>query len=156
MQWVDPLGLAGCGKLAGCGTNNGIALKNNSVRKLLRSRGLSKQQAREVVTSFDGQIYAKRGRAGEVFTITESASGRASGVFVTRGSAGATPAQRIQRLALPPSNTAQVESQVRLARDQILLEGRVAPQPQWGADKTGGGWQVVTAGGKYTGAIEPY
>ena len=41
-----------------------------------------------------------------------------------------------------------------LTRDQVLLEGRVAPQPQWGADKVGGGWQVVTAGGRYSGATE--
>lgn len=127
----------------------------DSVRKLLKSRELSKQQARDMVNSFDGQIYARQGRAGEGFTITESAPGRASGVFVTRGSAGSTPAERIQKLALPPSNTAQVESAVRLTRDQLLLEGRVAPQPRWGANRTGGGWQVVTNGGKYTGAVAP-
>jgi len=75
-------------------------------------------------------------------------------VFVTRCSAGATPAERRSKLALPPSNTAEVENPVWLTRDQVLLEGKVAAQPQWGADKTGQGWQVVTAGGKYTGAIE--
>ena len=146
-KWIDPLGLCREPK-------DSIPLKNNSVRKLLNSRGLSKQQARDVVESFDGQIYATKGRTGEIFTAVESTPGKASYIFVTRGSAGATPADRIRNLALPPSNTANVESTVRLTRDQILLEGKVAPQLRWGADKTGGGWQVVTDGGKYTGAVE--
>ncbi|MEC5408443.1 RHS repeat-associated core domain-containing protein [Paraburkholderia sp. MPAMCS5] len=145
IMWIDPLGLAAC---------SGTPITRNNARQLLRSRGLSRQQQHEMVDSFDGQIHASRGRAGDQFLITESETGRASGVFVTRGSAGATPAERSSALALPPSNTAAVENPVWLARDQILLEGRVAPQPQWGADKTGQGWQVVTDGGKYTGAIE--
>jgi RHS repeat-associated protein len=143
--WLDPLGLTTC---------TGIPIKNNTARNLLKVRGLSKQQRHEVVSSFYGQIYASHGRAGEQFTITESDIGAASGVFVTRCSAGATPAERRQKLALPPSNTAEFESPVALTRNQMLLEGKVAPQLQWGPDKTGGGWQVVTAGGKYTGAIK--
>lgn len=111
-------------------------------------------QQNEVVSSFEGQIYASYGRPDEKFIITESTEGAASGVFVTRCSAGGTPVERRQRLALPPSNTAEIERPVALARDQMLLEGKVAPQLQWGSDKTGGGWQVVTAGGKYTGAIK--
>lgn len=137
----------------GLTTCPGTPISNNSARKLLKSRELSKKQQHEVVNSFDGQIYASQGRAGDQFMITESVPNAASGVFVTRCSAGATPAERRQKLALPPSNTAEVESSVSLARNQMLLEGKVAPQLQWGADKTGGGLQVVTAGGKYTGAI---
>lgn len=143
--WMDPLGLTTC---------TGTPIKNNPARNLLKARGLTKQQRQEVVSSFDGQIYASHGRAGEQFTITESDVGAASGVFVTRCSAGATPAERRQKLALPPSNTAEFESPVSLTRNQMLLEGKVAPQLQWGPDKNGGGWQVVTAGGKYTGAIK--
>ncbi|WP_426111648.1 RHS repeat-associated core domain-containing protein [Massilia sp. PWRC2] len=143
--WMDPLGLTTC---------SGFPINNNSAKKLLRARGLSKIQQQEVVKSFDGQIYASPGLAGEQFTITESAAGAASGVFVTRCSAGATSSERRQRLALRPNNSAEVESPVVLARNQMLLEGKVAPQPQWGPDKIGGGWQVVTAGGKYTGAIK--
>jgi RHS repeat-associated protein len=143
--WIDPLGLTTC---------TGIPIKNNSARSLLKARGLSKQQQHEVVKSFDGQIYASQGRAGEQFVITESDSGAASGVFVTRCSAGTTPAERRQKLALPPSNSAEFENAVTLTRNQMLLEGKVAPQLQWGSDKTGGGWQVVTAGGKYTGAVK--
>ncbi len=150
VQWFDPLGLAECPSVS----LRRIPITRNNARQLLRSRGLSKQQQHEITNSFDGQIYASQGRAGDRFVITESEPGRASGVFVTRSSAGATPAERISKLALPPSNTAEVENPVWLTRDQILLEGKVAPQLQWGADKTGQGWQVVTAGGKYTGAIE--
>lgn len=63
-------------------------------------------------------------------------------------------------MALPPSNKALIESQVKLARDQILLEGKVAPQPDWasqadyGMPRIGGGWQIVTNGGKWTGTVE--
>jgi hypothetical protein len=131
-----------------------IPLKNNSVRKLLKSRGLTKQQAKDVVNSFKGQIYVRQGAAGDRFVVTESSTGQASGIFVTRGSAGSTPELRAQRLALPPSNSAAVESPVRLTRPQLLIEGKVAPQPQWGEDRTGGEWQVVTNGGRYTGAVE--
>jgi hypothetical protein len=128
-------------------TNRGIPLSNNSARKLLQSRGASKQQARQVVASFDGQITATRGAAGDVFTITETATGKASGLYVTRGSEGVTPAARIQNLALPNSNKALVESQGILTRPQVLLEGRVGPQignPGFGPTATGGGHQVIT------------
>ena len=68
--------------------------------------------------------------------------------------------QRINALALPASNRAQYESQVALTRDQVLLEGRVRGQSEGvfysddGLSRSGGGWQIVTAGGKYTGAIK--
>ena len=144
IRWIDPWGLSSC---------LGTPIKRNTARQLLRSRGQSKQQQHEVVNSFEGQIYASQGKAGEQFMVTETTPGSASGVFVTRSSAGITPAERQAKLALPPSNTAEIENKVALTRDQTLLEGKVAPQLQWGGDRTGGGWQVVTAGGKYTGAI---
>ncbi len=135
-------------------------LSESEVRKILSDRGLDDTAVQDMIDSFDGPIYSREGNPGEVFTITEASSGDASGVFVTRGSAGATPAERINNLALPPNNTALVESQVQLTRSQILLEGKVAPQSEWaliaddGIPRTGGGWQVVTDGGKYTGAID--
>ena len=112
-----------------------------------------------MIKSFDGSIYQRIGYKGEIFTITESNLGDASGIFVTRGSAGVTPEERIDRLALPPNNTAKVESQVELNRTQVLLEGIVAGQPEWaknagdGIPRRGGAWQVVTDGGKYKNAI---
>ena len=102
----------------------------------------------------DYDVSGSEGNLGEVFTITEASAGDASGIFVTRGSAGATLAERINNLALPPNNTALVESQMQLTRSQILLEGKVAAQPEWaliaddGISRTGGGWQGVTDGGK--------
>ncbi|WP_128861292.1 hypothetical protein [Mixta gaviniae] len=88
------------------------------------------------------------------FTITEHSPGSASQVYVTRGSAGITHAERRAKLALPPNNSATYEGKVVLTRPQVLLEGKVAPQLQWGADKVGGEWQLVTAGGKYSGATK--
>ena len=147
LGWVDPLGLSRC-------SVDKTPITRNSARKLLRSRGLNKQIQHDTINSFDGQIYASRGKPGDVFTITEHTPGSASQVYVTRGSAGATPAARRANLALPPNNSATYEGKVALTRPQVLLEGKVAPQLQWGADKVGGEWQIVTAGGRYSGATE--
>lgn len=157
-------GLAqGVTKLVGRGGRSGFKvvdvldrtpLSRNSARKLLKSRGLNKNIQYETINSFDGQIYASKGLEGDIFTITEHVPGSASQVYVTRSSAGLTAAERRAKLALPPSNSATYESNISLTRDQVLLEGQVAPQPQWGEDKVGGGWQVVTAGGKYSEATK--
>ncbi|QLK59753.1 DUF4150 domain-containing protein [Enterobacteriaceae bacterium Kacie_13] len=131
-----------------------IPISRNSARKLLKSRGLNKNIQHETINSFNGQIYASKGRQGDIFTITEHIPGSASQVYLTRGSAGLTSAERRSKLALPPGNSATYEGKVSLTRNQVLLEGKVSPQPQWGEDKTGDGWQVVTAGGKYSGATK--
>ena len=135
-------------------------LTQSEVKDILKERGLDERAAQNLIDSFDGPIYKREGFEGETFTITESNAGEASGVFVTRESAGVTPTERINNLALPPNNTAMAESTVQLTRSQILLEGKVAAQPDWaaiaddGIPRSGGGWQVVTDGGKYNGAIE--
>ncbi|GAL58943.1 hypothetical protein EV102420_14_00010, partial [Pseudescherichia vulneris NBRC 102420] len=147
LGWVDPWGLSKC-------SVEKIPITRNSARNLLRNRGLNKQIQHDTINSFEGQIYASRGMPGDIFTITEHTPGSASQVYVTRESAGNTPALRRANLALPPSNSATYEGKVSLTRSQVLLEGKVAPQLQWGADKVGGGWQVVTAGGKYSGATK--
>ena len=134
-------------------------LSNAEVVDILKTRGLGEDAINDLITSFDGPIYKRTGYEGEIFTITESKVGDASGVFVTRCSAGSTPTERINNLALPPNNSALIESQVELTRTQILLEGKVAPQREWaliandGIPRTGGAWQVVTDGGKYSNAI---
>ena len=134
-------------------------LSNAEVADILKTRGLDEGAINDLITSFDGPIYKRIGYEGEIFTITESKVGDASGVFVTRGSAGSTPTERINNLALPPNNSALIESQVELTRTQILLEGKVAPQREWaliandGIPRSGGAWQVVTDGGKYSNAI---
>lgn len=135
-------------------------LSEVEVSQILSDRGLDNLAIRDMIDSFDGPIYTRQGNPWEVFTITESSLGDASGVFVTRGSAGTTPADRINNLALPPNNTAVVERTVQLTRTQLLLEGKVAGQGEWaliandGILRTGGWWQVITDGGKYTGAIK--
>ena len=135
-------------------------LTQSEVKDILKERGLDEQAAQNLIDSFDGPIYKREGFEGEAFTITESNAGEASGVFVTRESAGITHTERINNLALPPNNTAMAESTVQLTRSQILLEGKVAAQPDWaviaddGIPRSGGGWQVVTDGGKYNDAIE--
>lgn len=97
-------------------------LSEVEVSQILSDRGLDNLAIRDMIDSFDGPIYARQGNPREVFTITESSLGDASGVFVTRGSAGTTPADRINNLALPPNNTAVVERTVQLTRTQLLLE----------------------------------
>ena len=134
-------------------------LSNAEVVDILKTKGLGEDAINDLITSFDGPIYKRTGYEGEIFTITESKVGDASSVFVTRCSAGSTPTERINNLALPPNNSALIESQVELTRTQILLEGKVAPQREWaliandGIPRTGGAWQVVTDGGKYSNAI---
>ena len=119
-------------------------LSESEMRIILSDRGLDDTAVQDMIDSFDGPIYSREGNLGEVFTITEASAGDASGIFVTRGSAGATPAERINNLALPPNNTALVESQMQLTQSQILLEGKVAAQPEWaliaddGISRTGG------------------
>ena len=140
-------------------TSKYTELSNAEVVDILKTRGLDEGAINDLLTSFDGPIYKRIGYEGEIFTITESKVGDASGVFVTRGSAGSTPTERINNLALPPNNSALIESQVELTRNQILLEGKVAPQKEWaliandGIPRTGGAWQVVTDGGKYSNSI---
>lgn len=140
-------------------TSKYTELSNAEVVDILKTRGLDEEAINDLLTSFDGPIYKRIGYEGETFTITESKVGDASGVFVTRGSAGSTPTERINNLALPPNNSALIESQVELTRNQILLEGKVAPQKEWaliandGIPRTGGAWQVVTDGGKYSNSI---
>lgn len=112
-----------------------VAISRNLARNLLKSRGLNKNIQCDTINSFCGQIYASFGKKGDVFTITEHILGSASQVYVTRGSAGLTAAERRAKLALPPSNSATHERSISLTRDQVLLEGEVAPQPQWGEDK---------------------
>ena len=127
--------------------SEGVPINNNTARTILEKRGATPVQSGQVVDSFDGQITATQGKKGDQLDITESASGEASGAYVTRGSAGSTPADRQSNLALPESNTAKVEGKVKLNRDQVLLEGDVAPQagnPGFPSTASGGGKQVFT------------
>ncbi len=90
---------------------------------------------------------------GDNFTITHGIKSDnpehnvASGVYVTDGSAGSTPEIRQEVLALPRTNTADVERTVTVTEPHSVLEGTVANQshnPQWfPPTATGGGQQTV-------------
>ena len=116
-----------------------------------------------MVNSFDGQIYMRHGQAGEVYEsfsdIAESSP--ASLVFVTKGLKNSTTSlERQIILALPDSAMAR-NSAIRyrpavLKLDQILLEGTVGGQQGgiFGSRyKGGGGYQVVTDGGRFSGKV---
>lgn len=128
-------------------TTQSAKISRQNAARLLVNRGANNQQAANVINSFDDSITISRGATGQRFVVTETSPGSASGLFVTRTSAGATPAERIRRLALPLSNTVQFESNVFLTRPQLLLEGPVAPQvgnPGFGPAATGGFNQIIT------------
>jgi len=129
----------------------GVEISNNNARQLLeKSRNTPPEKASEIVDSFDGKIKVTQGKQGDQFTITETGTApgqQASGSYVTRESAGSTPAERIENLALPKNNTADVEGNLRLTRDQVLLEGKVKSQagdPDFHPNAHGGGKQVHT------------
>jgi hypothetical protein len=130
-----------------------VQIPEHTFRQLLENRGFSSSDIANLRQTVDGPLIARHGVSGEGFILTETAPGTASGRFVTFGSAGETPEIRRSVLALPPNNLGLVESSVFLARPQILLEGRVAPQPTFGAYATGGGLQVITDGGFRNGAL---
>jgi filamentous hemagglutinin len=141
---------------------NGVIISKNNAKQLLESRGTPKEFALDQVESFDGVIIATQGKKGDSFVITEASPDSASATFVTRGSAGDTAAERVHNLALPDSNTAMYEGEVSLARDQVLLEGKVKGQPvndifgnsPTGSKPKGGHEQVVTDNGFRTGSVE--
>jgi hypothetical protein len=98
------------------------------MQKLLHGRGLTKQQRQELTESMGPDVFSMEGRMGDEVTVTGSSPGSASGVFATLGSSGPTLRERQESLALPSSNTAEVEETRYLGFDQSVLEGEVAPQ----------------------------
>ncbi len=105
----------------------------------------------EIKESFSGPITARRGKEGEEFEAV-SGDSPASLFFVTKGLKDVPAAERRQLLALPVTNTAENFNIVQLLKDQILLEGRVAPQIGgiFGPKRLpGGGQQTVTETGRF-------
>lgn len=84
----------------------------------------------------------------------------ASGVFVSQKPLGKNPSQRINKGALPPSNTAQRQQNVQLGKNQNVVYGKIAPQKQFqkadpkNLPRKGGGYQTITNGGFKTGAVK--
>jgi hypothetical protein len=131
----------------------------------LKAAGFSGEELRkereQIMTSFIGPIYGMEGKTGDVVYVTSAKDKRASGIYVTLKSQGASSNERVERLALPDANTAEIEEKATLTRPQQLLVGEVAPQGQKYMKKNdwvkrpqpGGGQQVVTEGGIFSKAV---
>ncbi|WER45124.1 hypothetical protein CupriaWKF_12480 [Cupriavidus sp. WKF15] len=121
----------------------------------LRQMGLPESQIESFVSSFQGPIYVRNALPGETFgAYSGGAASPASGQFLTPGTAGQTPGQVTNTLALPPSNPATTLNAATINRQIPVLEGVIAPQ-NWSGYQTGGGWQVFVPGGAKYGPNPP-
>lgn len=135
-------------------------LSSKNFDKLMAERGLSKEDTASLKASNQPgtSMEVRHAKAGEKFVTTHGTE-RSSGVFVSEKSLGNTPSERIDKGALPHSNSAEYETTVELSRDQNLVYGKIAPQSKFSkmdpnqAPRSGGGEQVITDGGYNTGAV---
>lgn len=131
-----------------------VELSSKNFEKLMKQRGLSEKSIEELKSSNDQSVkmQVRHAREGETFITTHGTS-RSSGVFVSEKSLGKNPAERIDKGALPHSNSAEYETQVELTRDQNVIYGKIAPQNKFSKmdpeqnPRKGGGEQVITDGG---------
>ena len=140
-------------------TERATKVSSHNLTKMMEQRSLSREATKEIKDSFQsGTMEARHGKKGEVFVITHGKE-NASGVFVSKQSLGKTPEERINQGALPPSNKADYETRVVLDRDQTVLSGKIAAQPDFMKQdpachaRNGGAIQTVTDGGFKSGAI---
>lgn len=141
-------------------TEQKVKLSSKNFDKLMKQRGLSTEEIANLKASTQQGIsmQVRHAKAGEKF-ITTHGTERSSGVFVSERSLGVTPSERIDKGALPHSNTAEYETTVELSKEQNLVYGQIAPQSKFSkmdpkqAPRTGGGEQVITDGGYNSGAV---
>lgn len=141
-------------------TDQSAKLNNAGFNKLMDSRGISQEARSDLKNSFsfNNRMEVRHAHAGERFVTTHGTE-RSSGMFVSKGSLGNTPADRINNGALPHTNTAEFETTVELGRDQNLIIGEIAPQSKFSMmdpeqqPRNGGAIQVVTDGGYQNGAV---
>lgn len=141
-------------------TDQSAKLNNAGFNKLMDSRGISQEARSDLKNSFstNSRMEVRHAHAGERFVTTHGIE-RSSGVFVSKGSLGNTPADRINNGALPNTNTAEFETTVVLGRDHDLIIGEIAPQNKFSMmdpaqqPREGGAIQVVTDGGYQNGAV---
>lgn len=141
-------------------TDQSAKLNNAGFNKLMDSRGLSQEASSDLKNSFssNNRMEVRHAHAGERFVTTHGTE-RSSVMFVSKGSLGNTPANRINNGALPHTNTAEFETTVELGRDQNLIIGEIAPQSKFSMMdpeqqlRNGGAIQVVTDGGYQNGAV---
>lgn len=141
-------------------TDRKVKLNSKNFDKLMKQRGLTKQARTELKNSNaqGSQMQVRHAKAGEQFVTTHGTE-RSSGVFVSEKSLGSTPGERINKGALPHSNTAEFETKVELARNQNVVYGKIAPQSKFSKmdpkqqPRNGGGEQIITDGGYNSGAV---
>lgn len=141
-------------------TEKRTKLSSKNFDKLMAERGLSKDDAASLKASNQqgSSMEVRHAKAGEKFVTTHGTE-RSSGVFVSEKSLGDTPSERIDKGALPHSNSAEYETTVELSRDQNIVYGKIAPQSKFSkmdpaqAPRSGGAEQVITDGGYNTGAV---
>ena len=139
---------------------NFCKLSSKNMDRLFSQRGLSQEHIEELKASMDRSepVIAKKGHKGEKFVVTGGKQ-KPSGIFVSEESLGKTPEERIDKAALPTSNTAEFETKVELLRDQILVKSKIKEQPHFekvdleGKKRSGGGYQIITDGGYKKEAI---
>lgn len=137
-----------------------VKLSSKNFDKLMEMRGLPKDDIVSLKASnqLESRMEVRHAKAGEKFVTTHGTE-RSSGVFVTEKSLGNTPSERINRGALPHSNTAEYETIVELSSDQNIVYGTVAPQTKFSkmdpaqVPRSGGARQIITNGGYKTGAV---
>lgn len=141
-------------------TNKPSKLSSKNFEKLMKTRGLSKQESENLKSSMSKKTFmqVRHAKAGEKFLTTHGTE-NSSGIFVSKNSLGKSANERINKGALPHSNTADYETKVVLAKDQNLVYGKIAPQSKFSKmdpkqlSRSGGGEQVITDGGYKSGAI---
>lgn len=141
-------------------TDQSTKLNTAGFNKLMDYRGIGQEARSDLKNSFssNSRMEVRHAHAGERFVTTHGTE-RSSGVFVSKGSLGSTPADRINNGALPHTNTAEYETTIELGRDQNLIIGEIAPQSKFTMmdpgqqPRNGGAIQVVTDGGYENGAV---
>ena len=144
-------------------TSQAAKMNSKNFRKLMTGRNLSRTDTKNMWNSFSHStktpVMARHAKKGENFKVTSGKNG-ASGNFVSKKSLGRNPSQRVNKGALPPSNPATKQTNVKLAKNQNLVYGKIAPQKQFqkadpkGMPRKGGGMQTITNGGYKSGAIK--
>jgi filamentous hemagglutinin len=121
----------------------------------LQQMGIPQSQIQSFVSSFQGPIFIREALPGESFgAYSGGPASPASGQFLTPGTAGQTPGQVTNTLALPPNNPATTLNAATINRPIPVLEGVVGPQ-NWNGAQSGGGWQIFVPGGARYGANPP-
>lgn len=144
-------------------TNKAAKINSHGFNKMMGQRGVNKSGAKDAWDSFakskKSPVMVRHAKKGEKFKVTHGKKS-ASGIYVSKKSLGKTPAARINKGALPPSNNATRQSNVRLGKNQNLVYGKIAAQPNFqkadpaNLPRKGGGMQTLTDGGFKKGAVK--